>query len=79
MNIAKQQDTAEVTEVPKQPDPMMMIGLRLKKDLVARIDACGKRELRSRSELTRIIFVMAFENYERNQKPVAELMLAHYQ
>lgn len=78
MNITNQQD-GNTPEAPKQPDPMMMIGLRLKKDLVARIDACSKRELRSRSELTRIIFTMAFETYEKNQRPVAELMLAHNQ
>lgn len=78
MNITPQQEV-EAPQAPKQPDPMMMIGMRLKKDIVARIDACSKRELRSRSELVRIIFNMAFETYEKEQKPLAELMLAHNQ
>lgn len=77
MNIPAQQEDEAEQEAPKVPDPMMTVGMRLKKDLVARIDACSKRELRCRSDLTRIIFTMAFENYEKNQTPVNDLMLAH--
>lgn len=71
-----QEQEAEAHEAPKTP-PMVTIGMRLDPGLVARIDACAVTEVRSRSELTRLIFMMAFEQYEAGNKPLAELMLAH--
>lgn len=71
-----QEQDAEAHEAPKTP-AMVTIGMRLDPGLVARIDACAATEVRSRSELTRLIFMMAFEKYETEKKPLAELMLAH--